>query len=267
MTLQIDLKGKRALVSGVSSGIGGGVARMLAQAGCAVAGCGLDPADSPEVRDLIDTVENGGGRMLYSALDLTKAGEVDRWVETAAQALGGIDIVVSNAGRNVFEGVESCREEAWDECLNLNLASHWRLARLTYPYLKRSKSGIIIVMSSNHAFYTLPGCFPYNVAKAGLVAMVQSLAIEWGPDIRAVGIAPGFIETAAGQAWFNTFPDPAAELARTKASHPVNKIGSVEEIGAMCAFLASDWGQFISGTTLLIDGGRSALMQDRVFDG
>jgi NAD(P)-dependent dehydrogenase (short-subunit alcohol dehydrogenase family) len=122
---------------------------------------------------------------------------------------------------------------------------------------------VVIVISSNHAYATLPNCFPYNVAKAGVTALVQSLALEWGPSIRAVGIAPGFINTAAGDAWFASFPDAAAERLRTAALHPVGRIGEPEEIGALCAFLATPWAGFISGTTLLVDGGRSALLQDR----
>ncbi|MBC8336191.1 MAG: SDR family oxidoreductase [Anaerolineales bacterium] len=262
MSLKIDLSGKRALVSGVSSGIGSGVARILAQAGCDISGCGLDEFDSAGAQHFIESVEKEGGMAEYLSLDLTDPGEIERWVNTARSTMGGIDIIISNAGRNIFEGLENCTNAAWEECMNLNLASHWRLAKSAYPYLKESGRGVFIITTSNHAFNTIPDCFPYNIAKAGLVAMVQSLAIEWGPHIRAVGIAPGFVDTPAGRNWFNTFADPDAELARTKASHPVNRICSVEEIGALAAFLASEWGGFISGTTILADGGRSALMQD-----
>lgn len=264
MALEINLKGKRALVSGVSSGIGGGIGRMLAQAGCDISGCGLDSIDSDGAQQFLASVEKAGGQAEYLSLDITDPAEIKHWVDSAVSMLGGIDILVSNAGRNFFEGAEDCDEQSWEACMNLNLASHWRLAQHAVPYLKKSGRGVIIVTASNHAFYSMPGCFPYNVAKAGLTAMVQSFAIEWGPAIRAVGIAPGFVETPAAHAWFETFPDAEAKFAEIKGLHPVNKIGSVEEIGSLCAFLASDWGGFITGTTLLADGGRSALMQDGV---
>jgi NAD(P)-dependent dehydrogenase (short-subunit alcohol dehydrogenase family) len=262
MSLEIDLRGKRALVSGVSSGIGGGVGRMLARAGCHISGCGLEAVDSEGAQQFIEFTEKEGGKAEYLSLDLTNPAEIERWVETAVRLLGGIDILISNAGRNVFKGVEACDDAAWEDCMNLNLASHWRLARAAYPHLKQGGNGVIIVIASNHAYSTMPGCFPYNVAKAGLVAMVQSLAIEWGPHIRAVGIAPGYVLTPSSNAWFNTLQDPTAELAKIKALHPLNKLGSVEEIGSLCAFLASDGAGFISGTTILADGGRSALMLD-----
>jgi NAD(P)-dependent dehydrogenase (short-subunit alcohol dehydrogenase family) len=262
MSLEIDLRGKRALVSGVSSGIGGGIAHMLAQAGCDISGCGLDTVDSLGAQQFIDSVEKEGCKAQYLSLDLNNPAEIERWVDTAVRSLGGIDILISNAGRNDFKGAETCSDAAWEDCVNLNLAAHWRLAKSAYPHLKKSGNGVIIVITSNHAYSTTPGSFPYNVAKAGLRAMVQSFAIEWGPRIRAVAIAPGYVHTPALSALINTLEDPAATFANLNALHPVNRIGSVEEIGALCAFLVSEWGGFISGTTILADGGRSALMQD-----
>ena len=100
------------------------------------------------------------------------------------------------------------------------------------------------------------------MAKVGLGGLVQSLAVEWGPDVQAVGVAPGFIDTPINEEWFSTFEDPATERRETEARRPVGKTGDPEEIAGLCAFLASDYGGFISGTTILADGGRAALMQD-----
>jgi NAD(P)-dependent dehydrogenase (short-subunit alcohol dehydrogenase family) len=265
MALTIDLENKTAFVSGATRGIGAGVARALAQAGCNVAGCGMADADHENVQNFIREVESHGRKALYLQGDLSQAETPAQLMEAVQSAWGGLDILISNAGRNTFRGAEFCSEDDWNKCMNLDLASHWRLAKAALPMLKASDgapAGCMVIMGSNHAHNTIPGCFPYNVAKAGLLALVQSLAIEWGPEVRAVGIAPGFIDTPGNDAWFDSFPDPAAERLRTEQSHPVGGIGSVEEIGALCAFLASPFGAFISGTTLLVDGGRSALMQD-----
>lgn len=261
MSLAIDLSGRRALVSGVSSGIGLGIARQLARAGCDVAGCGRSFADSVGARAFIAAVAAEGRRAHYTACDIADPEVPERWVAAAVAGLGGCDVVVSNAGRNVFTGAEKSTEADWDACMQLDLASHWRLAKAARPHVAAAR-GTIVVIGSNHAWRTIPGCFPYNIAKAGLVALVQSLAIEWGPHIRAVGVAPGFIDTAGNDIWFNSFPDPAVERFRTERMHPVGRLGTVDEIGALCAFLASGYAGFISGTTLLADGGRSALMQD-----
>ncbi len=176
--------------------------------------------------------------------------------------LSGLDLLISNAGRNIFRGAGNASNDDWDECMELDLAAHWRLAKAARPHLVQASDSAIVIIGSNHAWHTIPGCFPYNVAKAGLLGLVQSLAIEWGPEIRTVGIAPGFIDTAGNQSWFDEFPDPAAERLRTERMHPVGRIGAVEEVGSLCAFLASPHAGFISGTTLLVDGGRSALLQD-----
>lgn len=262
MPFTIDLSGRRAVVTGVSSGIGAGISKMLAEAGCDIAGCGLPQHRDDGPQAFLRVVEQYGRSAHYFQADLATETGPGRFIDAAADALGGIDIVVSNAGRNIFEGVEQCAEQAWSECINLDLASHWRLSKAAKPYLDRTSHGVVVIISSNHAWRTIPGCFPYNVAKAGLLGLVQSLAIEWGPDIRTVGIAPGFIDTEGNDTWFNAFPNPLAERRRTEKSHPVGRIGSAQEIGALCVFLASHHSGFISGTTLLVDGGRSALMQE-----
>jgi len=262
MTLSLDLTGKKALVTGVTSGIGAAIATMLARAGCDVAGCGHRGADSAGALDFQNNVCGCGRRADYRVVDLVQRDAARRWVEEAVSALGGCDVLVSNAGRNIFEGVSECSDTAWDECMTLDLAAHWRVAQAARPWLERAAPGVVIVISSNHAYATLPKCFPYNVAKVGLVALVQSIALEWGPSIRAVGIAPGFIDTAGSDAWFASFPDPAAKREYIDALHPVGRIGRPEEIGALCVFLSTPWAGFINGTTLLVDGGRNALLQD-----
>lgn len=263
MPLHIDLSGRKALVTGVSSGIGQGIAEALARAGCDVAGCARASVDSEGARRFTELVTRHGRRAVYGSCDVADASAVRRWVEEAVASLGGLDLVVSNAGRNVFKGAAACTDADWDECMNLDLAAHWRVCQAARPALLRSDKGpAIVIISSNHSENTIPGCFPYNVAKAGLSGLVQALAIEWGPHIRTVGLAPGFVDTAGNQTWFDSFPDPAAERARTEKLHPVGRIATVEEMGALTAFLLSPMAGFISGTTVLADGGRSALMQD-----
>lgn len=260
--LSIDLRDQAALVTGVTSGIGAGIAATLAAAGCDVVGCATSGEHDPGARRFVAAVEAHGRRAVYVTADVTRPEDLARLTATAGATLGRIDVLVSNAGRNVFEGVAECSREAWDACIQLDLTAHWRLAQEAKPWMDRAPRPVILVISSNHAYSTIPGCFPYNVAKAGLSALVQSLAIEWGPKCRTVGIAPGFIDTPINTAWFGSFDDPALERRRTEARHPVGKLGTVEEIGALCAFLASSHAGFISGTTVLVDGGRSALMQD-----
>ena len=262
MAFTIVLKEKVVLVTGVSSCIGLGVAREFARAGADVAGCSRKAANDESIVTYVEAVETEGSRGLYVQADVTKEQDLEQLVRKVIDTFGRLDILVSNAGMNVFEGAEHCDEEHWRYNLDLNLASHWRLAKLCRPYLKQTKEGVILLMTSNHAFCTIPGCFPYNVTKTAITGLVHSLAIEWGPEIRTVGVAPGFIDTAGNDTWFNSFPDANAERQRTVDHHPVKKLGTAEEVGALCVYLASPIACFISGTTVLMDGGRSALMQD-----
>ena len=261
MALEIDLKNKVALITGVTSGIGAAIATVFAKAGAHVAGCGTKEPTSEEAKGFLKSINDFNQEALYLQADVTVADDLQKLVQQTINTFGRIDILITNAGVNVFEGAENCSEEAWIKNHELNLASHWRLAKLCKPYLEKN-NGVIIIMTSNHAFSTIPGCFPYNVTKTALTGLVRSLAIEWGPSIRTVGIAPGFIDTPGNQKWFDSFSDAAKERQRTIDLHPVKKMGSPEEVGAWCVFLASEYASFASGVTYLLDGGRSALMQD-----
>ncbi|MCK0158256.1 SDR family oxidoreductase [Cellulophaga sp. F20128] len=259
--LTIDLKGRTALVTGVSKGIGQGVAKMLAKAGCNISGCSNSPEFSEGVKAFMDSVASEGRQAIYTPLNITSCADQEALIKKTVATFGGIDILVSNAGVNVFEGAENCSDKEWEFNMDLNLKSHWQLSKLCKPFLELEGKGVIIIMTSNHSNYTIPGCFPYNVAKTAIKGLVQSLAIEWGPKIRTIGIAPGFIDTKGNQKWFDSFSNAEEERQRTINTHPVKRIGTTDEVGGLCAFLASDQAAFISGTTYLMDGGRSALMQ------
>ena len=260
--LAIDLTGRRAIVTGASSGIGTAVALALAQAGCDVAGCGIEAAESDGARRFVAGALELGRRAFYQPVDLASAADARAFVDWAAAQLGGIDFVISNAGRNFFGGVEHTDEAMWDANVNLNLAAHWRVAQAAKPYLDQADQPVVVVIASVHAYRTVPNAFPYNVAKAALGGLVQSMALEWGPHIRAVGVAPGFIDTPMNAALFASAPDPGARRAEIEQLHPVQRLGRPGEVGALCAFLCSPLAGFITGSTILIDGGRGAVLQD-----
>lgn len=262
MSFVIDFTGKVVIITGVSSGIGRGTAKEFAKAGAHVSGCARKPEDDESIEVYKKMVESEGVQALYTQADVTKIEDLERLVENTIQTFGRLDILISSAGYNVFEGVEGCSEEMWQHNIDLNLASHWRLSKLCKPYLEKSAEGVIVLMTSNHAYSTIPGCFPYNVTKTAITGLVRSLAIEWGPSIRTVGIAPGFIDTSGNDSWFKSFPDAEKERERTINLHPVKCIGTAEDVGTLCVYLSSSMARFISGSTVLMDGGRYALMQD-----
>ncbi len=256
--LPIDLSGKTALITGVSSGIGAGIAAMIAKAGASICGCDLHESSE----DFKRTMEQANIQWMYQQCDVTDDAALQHLVNKTVERFGKIDILISNAGKNFFNGAAHCDDASWEQNMQLNLRAHWQIAKHCKEHLQATR-GVIIIITSNHAYATIPGCFPYNIAKAALNGLVQSLAIEWGPEIRTVGIAPGFIDTPGNQQWFNSFEDPGSERQRTIQLHPSQRIGTTEEIGAWCAFLSSGYAAFANGTTYLVDGGRSALMQDK----
>jgi len=262
MALSIDLKGKTVLVTGGISGIGLGTATMFAQAGAQVIACAELSADADLVKRYHEEMKRYTDHASYYKVDVTNTADIQALADELASKFGKLDVLVSNAGQNVFETVEHCDQSAWNLNQQLNLESHWQVGKHMKRLLDQADNGVLIVMTSNHAYASMKGCFPYNVAKAALLAMVRAMALEWAPSIRTVGIAPGFVDTPGNQKWFDSFDDPEQARADTVDLHPVKRLGTPTEIGAWCVFLASEYAAFANGTTYLIDGGRSASMQD-----
>ncbi|MBT8044873.1 MAG: SDR family oxidoreductase, partial [Verrucomicrobiae bacterium] len=153
MSLNIDLTGKRALVTGASDGLGKGIAVALAKAGCDVVGTGRVDQDHERVLKLIEEIKAEGREGYYLQGDLSLKEIPAQHVEDTVGLLGGLDLVISNAGLNIFKGTEHCTEEDWDFNMQLNLASHWRLGKAALPHLRHSK-GVFEVINSNHAYST-----------------------------------------------------------------------------------------------------------------
>ncbi|EBS7636135.1 SDR family oxidoreductase [Salmonella enterica] len=246
------------IVTGASQGIGHAIAQVFLKNGDIVVGCAFSaPEKAIQANQLRESYPE---HFFYYQVDVSDTAQIKAFVTEVEQQFGRIDVVVSNAGKNVFKGID-CEESDWEHNFNLNLRSHWYLAKCARQMLQKSH-GVLLLMTSNHAFSTMPGCAPYNISKRALLSLVQSLTIEWGPEVRTVGIAPGFIDTNGNQAWFDSHPDARIAREKTIKKHPVGRIGRPEEVGELCLFLASDKAGFIAGTTILIDGGRSAIMQD-----
>lgn len=262
MAFKIDLTGKVVLITGGISGIGLGASLQFAAAGATVIACAELDIDDPLVASFFEKMEPFQHEAFYYEADVSKKTSIRALVTQIGNVHGRLDILVSNAGKNVFKGLDDCTMDDWNRNNVLNLTSHWLMARALKPLLAQASPGVIIVMTSNHAYASIPGCFPYNVTKGALLSLVKAMAIEWGPAIRTVGLAPGFIDTPGNQKWFDSFPDADAERQKTVDRHPVKKLGTIEEIGGWCVFLSSTYASFASGSTYLIDGGRSALMQE-----
>ena len=147
--------------------------------------------------------------------------------------------------------------------MELDLDAAWTCSRAVLPAMLDQGAGAIVNIASCHSFKIIPHCFPYPVAKHALLGLTRALAIEYAArGIRVNAIAPGYIDTPIAEAYWATFPDPAAERSRAENIHPPKRIGRPEEVAHTALFLASDESPFINAETIVIDGGRSALYHD-----
>jgi NAD(P)-dependent dehydrogenase (short-subunit alcohol dehydrogenase family) len=254
------LRGKRAIVTGAGQGIGEAIARLFAAHGARVF---IGEVNAKTGRAVTEAIVATGGRAVLVETDVTDKAQVGRLAETVLKEAGGIDILVNNAGANVFFQPLDMPEEAWKRCMDLDLEAAWTCSRAVLPAMLKAGAGAIVNIASAHSFKIIPHCFPYPVAKHALVGLTRALAIEYAAQgIRVNAIAPGYIDTPIAEAYWATFPDPAAERARAEAIHPPRRIGRPEEVAHTALFLASDEAPFINAETIVIDGGRSALYHE-----
>ena len=254
------LQGKIAIITGAGQGIGAATARAFAMQGAKTVIAELNATTGKAVAD---ELRAKGADAIFVETDVTDTAAVADMVATTIAAYGGVDVLVNNAGANVFHEPLQMPDEEWDRCLRLDLEAAWFCAKAVLPTMLANGSGSIVNIASCHAFKIIPHTFPYPVAKHALVGLTRSLAIEYAArGIRVNAIAPGYIETPIAQAYWNTFPDPAEEKRRAYDLHPPKRIGRPDEVAMTAVFLASDEAPFINAETITIDGGRSVLYHD-----
>lgn len=254
------LAGKVAIVTGAGRGIGEAIARAFAREGAAVAIAEKDAATGGAVAE---DLAGRGYRAFFVETDVTDAGSVTEAVSAATAAFGPVDVLVNNAGINVFHPPLQTTDAEWSRCMAVDLHGVWRMSRAVLPGMREHGGGAIVNIASTHAFSIIPGCFPYPVAKHGLLGLTRALGIEFAAEnIRVNAIAPGYIETQIARDYWDTFPDPEAERRRTCDLHPPKRIGRPEEVAMTALFLASDEAPFVNAACIVVDGGRSVLYHD-----
>jgi NAD(P)-dependent dehydrogenase (short-subunit alcohol dehydrogenase family) len=250
------LDDKIALITGIGGGMGREAARRFAAEGARVVGCDLNPDTLDET---VRIVRDAGGEITgFGGVDLSDAQTTAEWVDAAADAYGGIDILYNNAGIQRFAPIDELAVEDWELNVRGELSIVFYAVRAAWKHLK--KRGGVVVNIGSIAGTRGVEFMPQNVhgaAKAGVINLTQQLAVEGGPfGIRAVCISPGFIETPATRFLVE---NPPTELKATWDRIPLRRVGRPDDIVSAAVFLASDEATWITGVNLVVDGGGSVL--------
>ena len=241
-----------ALVTGASYGIGAAVARGLAGDGFDLAICDLDPATLTATQRCI---EEAGSRVAMVPLDLRSQGSIESALAAAIERLGAVDALVNNAGVPLPVAALDVTRVDWDKIMSVNLTGTFFMTQAVGRYLLKSKRpGAIVSVASSHGVVGAAGQAPYGISKAAVMHMTRMLAIEWADaGIRVNAVAPGKIETDSPARQANQL-DPE-KRARMMSRIPAGRFGSAEEVAGLIRYLLTPQAAYITGQTVVIDGG------------
>lgn len=254
------LREKVSIITGAGQGIGRATALAFARENAVVVVADKNTVTGPAVAKVIT---ESGGRAVFEEVDVSNESSCESLATATIAQFGRVDVLVANAGINVFSEPLSLPETEWHRCFSVDLDGVWFSVRSALPGMLNQGIGSIVVMASCHSFGIIPNCFPYPVAKHGVIGLVRALGVQYAAQgIRVNAIAPGYIETELARQYWATFQNPEEERARVCRLHPVGRLGRPDEVAMTAVFLASDEAPFINATTIQIDGGRSAVYHD-----
>ena len=247
---ELDLSGRAAIVTGAAQGIGRAITMALAANGCKVLGVDINP-DALKKLDADAAAELGQGRVATAVADVSKIADIEKAVDSCAEAFGGVDIVVNNAGILHSTPVEEITEEEWDRMMAINLKGVFFFAQKSIPYMKKKKWGRIINMSSLAGrMGGYANGLAYSASKAAIIGLSQGMARRIAEhNITVNAVAPGTTESDI----IKQFSEE--QKNKLRAMIPLGHLGAVEDIADLVLFLSSDLSGFITGAVIDINGG------------
>jgi 2-deoxy-D-gluconate 3-dehydrogenase len=250
----LSLEGRVAIVTGGRRGIGRAIALALAEAGADVA-LGDRVIDDGQLEAVAAEIKKLGRRSLALQADITKKADVDNLVQKTLAELGTIDILVNNAAMNIMSPLLELNEEGWDRVIDTDLKGYYLCAQAAGKIMMKQKRGNIINIASTAAMYTAPEMGAYCIAKAGVVMLTRILAVELARyKIRVNAVAPSMVKTKFSQPlWAD-----AKTLKEIEAGIPLGRLAEPEDIVGPVLFLASEASAYITGHTIVVDGGSGA---------
>lgn len=246
--MELDFAGKTVLVTGGSQGIGRGISEAFAREGAKVA---VNFAhDDGAAAETLDAIRDLGAEGMTVRADVSVRDEVTAMVERVERELGPIAVLVNCAGVVRRGGLFAITEEMWDEVLDVNLKGTFLCAQAVARGMTARGRGVIVNVASMRGVEGSASSMHYAAAKAGVIALTKSLARELAPHVRAVGVAPGYVDTRI-QAGLS-----AEQRQAVEAGTPMGRFGTPADVGSAVVFLASERASYVTGQTLLVDGGR-----------
>jgi 3-hydroxybutyrate dehydrogenase len=260
----MSLKGKCAVVTGSTSGIGLGIAQALAAQGANIVMNGFGPADEIEkLRAGIETTH--GVKAIYNGADMTRPAEIAALIDAAVKAFGGIGVLVNNAGIQHVAAIEDFPEDKWNAIIAINLSAAFHGTKFAIPHMRKAKWGRIINIASAHGLVASPQKVAYVAAKHGIVGLTKVAGIELANSgVTCNAICPGWVLTPLVQKQIedrakqtNTTVEQQT-IALVSEKQPSHKFSTPEQIGGLAVFLCSSAADNITGTEIAIDGGWTA---------
>lgn len=257
------LNQKVVIVTGGGAGIGQGIAELAAREGASVI---LAEINGDQGAATAGAIQAGGGSATFMETDIAEVGSVEAMVKQVLASFGRIDALVNNAGVDLEGETTSFSPETWRKVVDTNLGGAFFCSRACLPSL-RDIDGVIVNIASVHAMYGFAGAAAYDASKGGLVALTRSLAVENGPHgVRVNAVCPGYIDTDLWEQDKARQPDPEAYDRLIRENHPLRRRGTARDVAQAVRFLLSDEASWITGTTLVVDGGMGAQFFEQAFD-
>ena len=249
----LSLQGEVAMVTGAASGIGRGIALLLAQMGAAVAVLDID---DPGGTEAVSQICGQHGKAIFLHCDVSSAEDCTRAVRTTIEMFGKISILCNNAGIIRRKSVTELREQEWALVLDVTLKSVYLLSREVIPHMIRNGGGRIINIGSGWSLKGGPKAAAYCAAKAGVLNLTRSMAIDHGKDnIRVNCVCPGDVDTPMLRSECSQLGDEPVNFMKHAADRPLRRIGTPEDVAKAVLFLAGDMSNWVTGACLVVDGG------------
>ena len=253
-------KNKTVIVTGAGSGIGETTAIKFAKEGANVIIADIDPINGKIVTTKIN---DANGSALFVETNVANFDSINEMVNKTINEFDLPDILINNAGINVFGEPLKMPDSEWKRAFSVDLDGVWFGCKAVLPHMLKKNKGSIVNVASVHGIQIIPNCFPYPVAKHGVIGLTKALAVDYASKgIKINSISPGYIDTPIVERFFKTKPDPDAARKEAENHQPIKRMGTTDEIANTIMFMSSDECNYMIGANIVVDGGITLRMHE-----